>query len=96
MQGDEQEAHDIGTIQAHVDGRTAFAEQSDYRCIARKSFVKWDCGQHMERALLRHTATVPGPYAVGDIGFYCGGPRAGESGFIMFYRQPDHWVRDGS
>ena len=41
-QGDENEAHDIGTIQAHVDAPTAFAMQSKYRFIARKSFIKWD------------------------------------------------------
>ena len=35
-QGGEQEAHDIGTIQAPVDGRTAFAEQANYRFIARE------------------------------------------------------------
>ena len=35
-QGDENEAHDIGTIQAHVDAPTAFAMQSKYRFIAQK------------------------------------------------------------
>ena len=37
-QGDENEAHDIGTIQAHVTAPTAFAMQSKYRFIARKSY----------------------------------------------------------
>jgi hypothetical protein len=78
--GDEKEAHDIGTIQAHVDANTAFADQAKYRFIARKSFIKWDCGQRMQRALLRNAAPVPGPYAVGDVVSYCRGPRAGESG----------------
>ena len=80
MQGDEAEAHDIGAIQAHVNGPTAFALQSKFREVARKKFVKWDCGQRVQRALLRNAAPVPGPYAVGDIVSYCRRPRVGETG----------------
>ena len=40
--GDEQERADIGAIQAHLDGPTAFALQAEYRLQARKAFVGWD------------------------------------------------------
>ena len=51
--GDEEEAADIGAIQAHVDGPTEFAIQSKYRQEARKQFVNWDCGERVQRGLLR-------------------------------------------
>ena len=41
--GDEAECHDIGAIQAHVDGPTEFALQARYRLAAREAFIKWDC-----------------------------------------------------
>ena len=63
-----------------MDGPTAFALQAKYREKARKQFVKWDCGQRVQRALLRNAAPLPGPYAVGDIVSYCRRPRAGETG----------------
>ena len=73
--GDEREATDIGAIQAHVDGPAAFALQSAYRLEARKAFVKWDCGERVQRAVLRNAAPVNGPYKVGDIVSYCRRPR---------------------
>jgi hypothetical protein len=79
-QGDENEAYDIGTIQAHVNAPEAFAMQSRYRFIARKSFIKWDCGERMQRALLRNAGPVPGPYRLGDIVSYCREARKGETG----------------
>ena len=45
--GDEQERADIGAIQAHLDGPTAFALQAEYRLQARKAFVGWDCGKRV-------------------------------------------------
>ena len=68
--GDEQECADIGAIQAHLDGPTAFALQSAYRFEARKAFVHWDCGKRVQRAMIRNAAPVPGPYKTGDIVSY--------------------------
>ena len=76
--GDEQEAADIGAIQAHVDGPTEFALQAKYRQAARQQFVNWDCGERVQRALLRNAAPIAGPYKVGDIVSYCRRPRPGE------------------
>ena len=78
--GDESEAADIGAIQAHVDGPTEFALQSAYRIEARKAFIKWDCGERVQRAVLRNAAPVNGPYKVGDIVSYCRRPRKEEVG----------------
>ena len=78
--GDEEECHDIGAIQAHVDGPTEFALQAKYRLEAREAFVKWDCGARVQKAYLRNAVPVPGPYKVGDIISYCRRARAGESG----------------
>ena len=39
-QGDEQKFSDIGAIQGHVDGATAFAIQNKYRQKARESFIR--------------------------------------------------------
>ena len=79
-QGDEQEHADIGAIQGRVDGATAFAIQSKYRQKAREAFIKWDCGERVQRAILRKAAPVRGAYNVGDIVSYCRDPRSGESG----------------
>ena len=78
--GDEDEMADIGCIQAHVDGPTAFGLQAKYRLEARKEFVKWDCGSRVQRALLRNATPVAGPYKVGDIVSYSRNPRRGETG----------------
>ena len=78
--GDEREASDIGTMQAHVDGPTAFALQSEYRQKARERFIEWDCSQRIQRGILRNAQPVGGPYEVGDIVSYCRRPRQGESG----------------
>ena len=77
---DESERHDVVTLQAHVDGPTAFVEQSRYRTKARKAFIEWDCGHRVQRGILRNAAPVPGPYKVGDIVSYCRKARLGESG----------------
>ena len=78
--GDEAEAADIGAIQAHYDGPTTFALQSKYRQEAREAFIKWDCGQRVQRATLRNAVPVPGPYKVGDIVSDCRRARTGETG----------------
>ena len=78
--GDEEEAHDIGAIQAHVDGPTEFALQARYRLAAREQFVKWDCGEKVQRALLRNATAIPGPYKTGDIVSYSRRARNQESG----------------
>ena len=78
--GDEDERMDIGAIQAHVDGPTSFALQSEYRLQARKAFVQWDCGRRVQRGILRNAAPVPGPYKVGDIVSYRRQPRSTETG----------------
>jgi len=78
--GDEEEANDIGAIQAHVDGPIQFALQAKARFEARQAFIKWDCGERVSRAYLRNAVPVPGPYKVGDIISYCRRARAGESG----------------
>ena len=78
--GDDQEAADIGAIQAHVDGPTEFGIQSAYRLEARKDFIRWDCGERVQRALLRNAAPITGPYKVGDIASYCRRPRKEEVG----------------
>ena len=78
--GDEQERADIGAIQAHLDGPTAFALQAEYRLQARKAFVGWDCGKRVQRVMLRNASAVTGPYKVGDIISYCRRPRLGETG----------------
>ena len=80
MQGDEEEAFDIGTIQGHIDGASTFGIQSRYRAKARECFVRWDCGQKMQRALLRKAAPITGQYEVGDIVSYCRNTRKGEKG----------------
>ena len=69
--GGEREASDIGTMQAHVDGPTAFALQSEYRQKARERFVEWDCSQRIQRGILRNAQPIGGPYEVGDIVSYC-------------------------
>ena len=78
--GDEDECHDIGAIQAHVDGPTEFALQSLYRQRAREAFIKRDCGDRVQRGILRNAVPVPGPYKVGDIVSYCRRARLGEVG----------------
>ena len=78
--GDEDECHDIGAIQAHVDGPTEFALQSQYRLKTREAYIRWDCGDRVQRGYLRNAVPVPGPYKVGDIVSYCRRARAGESG----------------
>ena len=78
--GDEEENNDIGAIQGHVDGSTEFALQAKARLEARQAFIKWDCGERVQRAYLRNAAPVPGPYKVGDIVSYSRRARAGESG----------------
>ena len=77
---DKAESHDIGAIQAHVDGPTEFAIQSAYRLEARQAFVKWDCSSRVQRAVLRNAAPVNGPYKVGDIVSCCRRPRKEEVG----------------
>ena len=77
---DEQENQDIGAIQAHIDGPIEFAFQAKTRLEARQAFVKWDCGERVQRAYLRNAVAVPGPYKVGDIVSYCRRARTGESG----------------
>ena len=54
--------------------------QSKFRFIAGKSFIKWDCGERMQRAVLRNAGPVPGPYRLGDIVSYCREARKGETG----------------
>jgi len=78
--GDEDERHDIGAIQAHLDGPTTFALQAKYREEARQAFIKWDCGSRVQRGILRNATPVSGPYKVGDIVSYCRRRRAGETG----------------
>ena len=78
--GDEAEAADIGTIQAHVDGPREFAIQSEYRKRARESYIKYDCGSRVQRALLRNAKPIPGPYKVGDVVSYRRDARQGETG----------------
>ena len=100
--GDEEERHDIGAIQAHVDGPTEFAIQSKYRLEAREAFIKWDCGSRIQRGYLRNAAPVPGPYKVGDIVSYCRRARLGESGIqwsvgsriVGFEHDPNYPDRD--
>ena len=82
--GDEEERHDIGAIQAHVDGPTEFALQSKYRLEARQAFIQWDCGSRIQRGYLRNAVPVPGPYKVGDIVSYCRRARAGEAAGIQW------------
>ena len=65
--GDEEECHDIGAIQAHLDGPTEFALQARYRLAARENFIKWDCGESLQKGYLRNATAVPGPYKTGDI-----------------------------
>eukprot|EP00973_Karenia_brevis_P000174 22854-Karenia_brevis.AAC.1 len=62
-------------MQAHVNSPKAFALQAKYREEARKEFIQWDCGQRVQRGILRNAAPVPGPYAIGDIVSYCRRPR---------------------
>ena len=64
-------------------GAEAFAMQSKFRFIARKSFIKWDCGERMQRAMLRNAGPVPGPYRLGDIVSYCREARKGETGIQL-------------
>jgi hypothetical protein len=78
--GDEEECHDIGAIQAHLDGPTQFALQAKYRLAARETFIKWDCGERVQKAYLRNAAPVPGPYKVGDVVSYCRRARKDEVG----------------
>ena len=78
--GDEAECHDIGAIQAHVDGPTEFALQARYRLAAREAFIKWDCGERVQRAYLKNAAPIPGPYKAGDIVSYCRRARKDEVG----------------
>ena len=40
--GDEDECLDVGALQAHTDGPTAFGVQSRYRTKAREAFVRGD------------------------------------------------------
>ena len=77
---DEDENADIGAMQAHLDGPTAFALQSHYRLAARKEFVEYDCGSRVQRGILRNATPVSGPYKVGDVVSYCRRARAQESG----------------
>jgi hypothetical protein len=76
----EDEYADIGAMQAHLDGPTAFALQAEYRLNARKEFVKYDCGKRVQRGILRNATPINGPYKVGDIISYCRRARAGELG----------------
>ena len=69
--GDEDESLDVGALQVHVDGPTAFGVQSRYRARAREAFVRWDCGERVRRAALRKAAPVVGSYQVGDIVSHC-------------------------
>ena len=59
--GDEQEASDIGTMQAHVDSSTAFAQQSEYWQKARERFIEWDCSQRIQKEMLKNAQPVGGP-----------------------------------
>eukprot|EP00973_Karenia_brevis_P054858 7626478-Karenia_brevis.AAC.1 len=79
-QGDESEAADLGVMQAHVNAPKAFALKAKYCEEARQEFIQWDCGQRVQRGILRKAAPVPGPYVVGDIVSYCRGPRGAEVG----------------
>ena len=78
--GDEEEAADIGTIQAHLDGPTTFALQARYREKSREAFIKLDCGSRIQRGILRNAAPIVVPYKVGDIVSYCRRPRKSEVG----------------
>ena len=78
--GDEEECHDIGAIQAHLDGPTEFALQARYRLAARESFIKWDCGERVQKGYLRNATAVPGPYKTGDIVSYSRRARKEENG----------------
>ena len=60
-QGDEEEFADIGANQSHIDGPTAFALQNRCGQKARESFIKWGCGEKVQRASPRKAAPVPGP-----------------------------------
>ena len=66
-QGDIEEYADVGTIQAHLDGPTAFGIQNRYRLLVREQFVKWDLGERMQRAICWNASSVDGPYEVGDV-----------------------------
>jgi hypothetical protein len=68
--GDEEECHDIGAIQAHLDGPTEFALQARYRLAARESVIKWDCGERVQKGYLRNATAVPGPYKTGVVVSY--------------------------
>jgi hypothetical protein len=102
--GDEQERADIGAIQAHLDGPTAFALQAEYRLQARKAFVGWDCRKRVQRDILRNASAVTGPYKVGDIVSYCRRPRLGETGtqwsvgsrIVGFETDPNYTHKDPS
>ena len=78
--GDEEERANIGAIQAHVDGPTAFALQGRYRQHAREASIRWDCSGKVQRALLRKAAHVPRPYNIGDIVSYFRKAREGDTG----------------
>ena len=78
--GDEEYCHDIGAIQAHLDGPTEFALQARYRLAARESFIKWECGERVQKGYLRNAAAVPGPYKTGDIVSYSRRARKEETG----------------
>ena len=55
--GDEEERHDIGAMEAHVDGPTTFALQAKYREEARQAFIKSSCGARIQRGNLEKRNT---------------------------------------
>ena len=56
-----------GSVQARVDGGTAFADRSEYRHSAKKAFVEVDSGRRVAKTLLSKAAPLIGNYKVGDI-----------------------------
>ena len=79
-QGDEDEFADLGTIQAQVDGTSAFGVSAAYRASARRAFVHEDTSKRVQKAILHKSAPLPGDYQVGDLVSYRREQRGGETG----------------